>query len=147
MQRTAASSQEKVSPSTIDGKVAQKATDVIARLRSAQPSAKIPPPLFDEFTGTLQPLARTPFPVAVAIGPEVPIVDAAGATPGQAGLVRANRPAKPTTTHGRGTIVDTTGGQTRHVPRDWVDSREAVSATTRLDLFRAQVCSGVRGSS
>jgi len=127
--------------------VAQKATDVVARLRSAQPSAKISPPLFDEFAGTLQPLARTPFPAAVAIGPEVPIVDKIGAITGQAGLVRVNRPVKPTTTHGRSTITDNSGGQSRHVPVDWVHSRGAVWTTIRLDLFRPQVWSGLRGSS
>ncbi len=130
--------QEKVSPSTIDGKVAQKATDVIARLHSAQPGGRIPPPLFDEFTGTLQPLARTPFPTAVAIGPEVPIVDAAGATPGQAGLVKVNRPAKPTTTHGRGTITESVGGQPRQVPVDWVTVSALFEVKAQAELQRLE---------
>jgi hypothetical protein len=117
---TTAFSQEKVSPGTIDGKVAQKATDVVTRLHSAQPKTTTPPPLFDVFAGSLQPLGRTPLPAAVAMGPEVPIVDPVGAISGQAGLVRVNRPAKPRTAHGRSTITDNSGGQSRRVAVDWV---------------------------
>ncbi len=127
--------QEKVSPSTIDGKVTQKATDVVARLRSAQPKTTTPPPLFDEFAGSLQPLGRTPLPAAVAMGPEVPIVDPVGAIIGQAGLVRVNRPAKPTTTHGRSTITDIRGG---HVPVDWVTVSALLEVKAQTELQRLE---------
>ncbi len=130
--------QEKVSPSTIDGKVAQKATDVVARLRSAQPKTTTPPPLFDDFARSLQPLGWTPLSAAVAMGPEVPIVDPVGAIIGQAGLVRINRPAKPTTTHGRSTIADSSGGQSRSVPVDWVTVSALFEVKAQTELQRLE---------
>lgn len=113
--------QEKVSPSTIDGKVAQKAADVVGKLRAMSPKTSTPPPLFDDFAGSLEPLGRTLLPGAVAIGPDVPIVDLQGTATGQADLVKVNRPAKPTISHGRATInVAGAGGQSHVVPIDWV---------------------------
>ena len=130
--------QEKVSPSTIDGKVAQKAADVIARLRSAQPKTEKYDARFDDFAGSLQPLGRTPLPGAVAMGPEVPIVDKIGVMFGQAGLVRVNRPAKPTTTHGRSTITESVGGQSRLVPVDWVTVSASIDVKGQTELQRLE---------
>lgn len=113
--------QEKVSPSTIDGKVAQKAADIVGKLRAAPLKTSIPQSLFEDFAGSLAPLGHTPLPMAVAIGPEVPIVDVAGRASGQVELVKVNRPDKPTVSHGRGTIVVAgAGGLLQHVPVDWV---------------------------
>ncbi len=110
--------QEKVSPAAIDAKVAQKTADVEAKLGKVEPKTEPPKPLFEEFASTLQPLKSAPLPMAVALSPEVPIVDAAGTATGQADLVQVNRPAKPTLTFGRATIVAGGGGQV--VPVDWV---------------------------
>ncbi len=113
--------QEKVSPGLIDGRVAQKAVEVAGRLRAAEPKTAQYEPQFDQFARSLQPLVPAPLPGAVAIGPEVPIVDKAGRATGQAGLVVVNRPDKPTISQGRSTIVaPAAGGQTRYVPVDWV---------------------------
>ena len=113
--------QEKVSPSTIDPKVAQKAADIVGKLRTAPLKTSIPQSLIEEFNGSLAPLEHTPLPMAVAIGPEVPIVDVAGRAAGQVELVKVNRPDKPSVSNGRGTIVIAgAGGLQQHVPVDWV---------------------------
>ena len=131
--------QEKVSPSTIDGKVAQKAADVVGKLRAASPKTSTPPPLFDDFAGTLQPLGHNPLPMAVAIGPEVPIVDIPGIASGQAELVKVNRPAKPTVSHGRGTIVLTgAAGQQQNVPVDWVTVSAMFDVKAQTELQRSE---------
>jgi hypothetical protein len=130
--------QEKVSPSTIDGKVAQKAADVVGKLRAASPKTSTPPSLFDDFTGSLQPLERTPLPVAVAIGPEVPILDAAERTTGQAELVKVNRPDKPTVSHGRGTIVVAGAGGQQSVPVDWVTVSAMFNVKAQSELQRLE---------
>jgi len=131
--------QESVSPSTIDGKVAQKAADVIGRLRAAEPKTPKYDPLFDKFAGSLEPLGRTPLPMAVAIGPEVPIVDPKGTPTGQADLVKVNRPAKPTVSHGRGTIVvAATGGLPRYVPVDWVTVSAMFDVKAQSELQRSE---------
>ena len=130
--------QEKVSPSTIDAKVKQKADDVVARLRAAEPKKSDLKPLFDEFARSLQPLGLTPLAAAVAMGPEVPIVDPIGVKMGQAGLVRVNRPAKLTTTHGRSTITDSSGGQSRDVPVDWVTVSALFEVKAQTELQRLE---------
>ncbi len=131
--------QEKVSPSTIDGKVAQKAADVVGKLRSAPLKTSTPQSLFEDFAGSLEPLERTPLPMAVAIGPEVPIVDIAGRASGQVELVKVNRPAKPTLSHGRGNIVVTgAGGQQLFVPGDWVTVSALFDVKAQSELQQSE---------
>lgn len=131
--------QEKVSPGTIDGKVAQKAAEVVGRLRGATPKSSIPPPLFDAFAGSLQPLGRTPLPAAVAIGPEVPIVDVQGTAMGQAELVKVICPDKPTISQGRGIIVAAgAGGQSQFVPVDWVTVSAIFDVKQQSELQRRE---------
>lgn len=131
--------QEKVSPSTIDGKVAQKAADIVGKLRAAPLKTSIPQSLFEEFDGSLAPLGRTPLPTAVAIGPEVPIVDVAGRAAGQVELVKVNRPDKPTVSYGRGTIVVAgAGGLQQYVPVDWVTVSVLFDVQAQSELQRLE---------
>jgi len=131
--------QDKVSPSTIDGKLAQRAGDVVGRLKAAPLKSSTPALLFDDFAGALQPLASTPLPGTVGISPEVPIVDPQGTALGQAELVEVNRPAKPTVSQGRGTIiVQGAGGQSLHVPVDWVTVSALFDVAAQSELQRLE---------
>src|SRR5262245_40492580 len=69
---------ERVTPSTIDQKVAQKAADAVARLRAAPPKTSIPEPLHTAFEAAVAPADFPALPGVVALAPEVPLVDRVG---------------------------------------------------------------------
>src|SRR5262245_40079326 len=112
--------QETATPGTVDGRLAQKANEILERIRSAKPPAVEHDPKFDDFVASLAPLKAELLPVAAAIGPEVPIVDEPGVATGRATLVAIPPAPKPLYTMGRNTLISTTPqGETR-TPVDWV---------------------------
>lgn len=111
---------EAVGPGSIDAKIAAKAVEAVGRLRSAPVKTTIPDPLFETFSGSLNPIKTQALPLVVALGPDVPFIDAGGAVGGPAKLVKVQTPAKPVVVHGRGTFISVDGaGQTVFVPNDW----------------------------
>ncbi len=126
---------ERVTPGTIDQKVAQKAADVASRLKTARPAAAIPEPLQDDFAAALKPLEPRPLPVAVALAPEVPIIDRAGPMGGQATLVKVQPPAKPVISHGRSTLI--TAGQ-KLVDSDWVSVSAIFDMKARREAQKSE---------
>ncbi len=111
--------QETAMPGTIDGRLAQKANEILERIRSAKPPAIEHDPKFDDFVASIAPLEVKGLRVATAIGPEVPIVDEPGVATGRATLVVIPPAPKPVYTMGRNTLVsaNAAGGDTAV---DWV---------------------------
>ena len=111
--------QETAMPATVDGRLAQKANEILQRIRDAKLSAIEHDPKFDDFVASIAPLKPEGLPVATAIGPEVPIVDEPGVATGRATLVVIPPAPKPVYTMGRNTLVgaNAPGGDTAV---DWV---------------------------
>lgn len=110
---------ETVTPGSVDEKIAQKASDAIKRMQNAKAEPQIPEPLAAKFEESLKPIKAPALPLAAALRPDVPMVDA-GIIGGPAGLVKVNKPAKPVFTKGRGTFVMQDAAGNRLVPSDWV---------------------------
>jgi len=96
-----------VSPKTIDAQLALKAATVRDRIRRAQPQEEMPEQLFSVFEEELDPFKSQKLPLtlptAVAIGPEVPIVDRGGPVEGQTELATVMQTDEPAVTYGRST--------------------------------------------
>jgi len=111
--------QESVTPATIDAKLAQKAADVRSRMQTAQPKTVVPEPLFNEFAKSVAPVERNPLPLAVALHPEVPIIDKAYVAKQQTALMKIDAPGKPAVSHGRSTVNLVQAGAVRRTAVDW----------------------------
>ncbi len=130
---------ERSTPGNIDAKVAEKAREVAGRLRSAPPKATTPDALFAEFAGSLKPVEASPLPLAVALGPEVPLLDKAGPTAGQAALVAVQQPAKPIVSQGRATLVLTSpSGSPQNIATDWSTVSAVFDIRAQRELLRRE---------
>ncbi|MDO8632216.1 MAG: hypothetical protein Q7R41_17165 [Phycisphaerales bacterium] len=129
--------QEPVTPSAIDARLAQKANDVLERIRSARPQEVQQDPLYDDFLAALAPLKGDALSLAVALGPPVPLIDSPEAVAGRATLVKVQRPDKPAYSFGRNTILvkDAQGNIIRQ-PTDWVTISALLDVKTQSDLQR-----------
>lgn len=94
---------QKVTPSTIDARLAQKATTIQEQIRNTRVDVEIPEKLFPEFEATLAPLNKSPLRAIGAFGPDIPKVDQAGDLVGQAKLVEVFQMEKPLISFGRST--------------------------------------------
>ncbi len=95
------------SPKTIDAQLALKAATVRDSIKRAQPQEEMPEQLFSVFEEELDPFKSQKLPLtlptAVAIGPEVPIVDRGGPVEGQTELATVMQTDEPAVTYGRST--------------------------------------------
>lgn len=109
-------------PGTIDVRLAQKANDILQRIRDAKPNVTPHDPKFDEFVAILSPVKITELPAVASIGPEMPVVDAREVTTGGAKLVEIPAPPKPKFTQGRNILLSSSpqGGADIRTPVDWV---------------------------
>lgn len=114
-----------VSPKTVDQQLALKAATVRDRIRRAQPPEEMPEPLIKVFEEELDPFKKEgmllTLPRAVAIGPEVPIVDQPGLRPGDAELAEPGPTGPPVVNYGRSTykFLDEYRGEQRR-EANWV---------------------------
>jgi len=125
---------EKVTPQTIDSKVAAKAMDVLDRIHAAQPKTTIPDPLAEKFASSLAPLDEKPLPPAVYVNPDVPLFDIGEL--GKAKLAAVITPDKPLTSQGRSTFALTVQGQPVNVPMDWVTVAIAFDVKKQTELLK-----------
>ncbi len=95
---------QKVTPGTIDDRLAQKASSIQDLIRNANVDVDVPEALYPSFTTTLSPIKKTTLPTVVAIRPDIPQVDQAGSLVGQAKLVDVYQMSKPSITTGRSTF-------------------------------------------
>ncbi len=114
-----------VTPGSIEKKLTDKANAVRNVIRDTSSPVEIPEPLLPAFEAELDPYARanlpTELPVAVAIGPDVPIVDRGSMAPGQAELVELVDLSPPAVALGRSTfLLPGAGGQMLFRPANWV---------------------------
>ncbi len=124
---------ERVTPSTIDEKVAQKATDAALLLKGAPRKPIKVDPLHDTFVAATKPLEIGPLPGTVALGPEVPIIER-GIFGAGARLAKVQTPAKPAVSHGRSTFIVPVGAdQTRYQPSYWVSVSAMFDVKSHLD--------------
>jgi len=128
---------ETVTPATVDAKLAQKAASVRQRIRDASPQVEMPEPLAGEFARLVAPVEPTPLPYALALRPEVPAVDLAQTTLGQAGLVEVVQLPKPETAHGRSTFVIQREDARRYLPVNWVTVASVFSVEAQSERQRA----------
>lgn len=112
---------EPATPGNVDARLAQKANDILERIRNAKPQVTPHDSRLDEFVASLAPIKSDGLPSAVALGPPVPIVDAPDVASGRATLVPIPAPPKPKVVHGRNTLL-VSNPQTGDVrtPVDWV---------------------------
>ncbi len=112
---------EAVAPRSVDARLAQKAVEIADRIRNASPQETAAEPLIDEFLKQRAPLKADPLPLAVALGPPVPLIDSPEAVVGRATLVQIQRPEKPAATFGRSTLlIQNSDLSTSRVPANWV---------------------------
>ncbi len=111
-----------VTPRTIDAIVADRANEVLGRLRNAEPAINRPEPLFEAFAGSLAPIEAKPLAPVTPFQPTVPIIDPPIELVGRAKLVAVLVPRAPQLTHGRSTIAmpGTEGSSTQYQPTNWV---------------------------
>lgn len=129
--------QDPVTPSAIDAKLAQKANEILDRIRNARPQEVQHDPLYDDFLSALTPLKGDALPLAVALGPPVPLIDSPEAVAGRATLVKVQRPDKPAYTFGRNTMLvkDAQSGEVRR-PTDWVTISVMLDVKAQSDMQR-----------
>ncbi len=115
---------EMVTPSTIDEKLARKATDVRMRIRNLEPDDPGFEPLEGTFAAALNPFdgdrLSDELAAVVRIGPDVPIIDPPGRIAGQAKLTDVVPFDKPLITHGRSTFEITGEYENSYVVSNWV---------------------------
>jgi hypothetical protein len=113
---------EPVTPGVVDARLALKANEILERIRNAKPQAVEHDPKFDEFVASLEPIKAVELPLAAALAPEVPMVDAGDVGKGDAQLVAIPASPKPVFTSGRNTLeaADPQGGGVVRTPVDWV---------------------------
>jgi hypothetical protein len=113
-----------VTPTSIDGAVAQAAAAARDRIRNARADEPVPEPLFDEFITLLDPYGGAKLSLTLArvvpLGPEVPTID----PPEDVGVVSQLPRVVPFraagVSHGRTTFkLESTSG-VRHLPTNWV---------------------------
>ena len=107
---------EMVTPKTVDAAVAERASHILAEIRS-QPDTEVvtPEPLADDFAAALAPLEPAKLALGAPVGPPVPLIDAPSTTGGTVSLVNVVRPEKIGVTSGRSTIK---GGEKLR-PANW----------------------------
>jgi hypothetical protein len=129
--------QDPVTPSAIDAKLSQKANEILDRIRNARPQEVQHDPLYDDFLAVLAPLKGDALPLAVALGPPVPLIDSPEAVAGRATLVKVQRPDKPAYSFGRNTMLvkDAQGSEIRR-PTDWVTISVMLDVKAQSDLQR-----------
>jgi hypothetical protein len=129
--------QELVTPSAIDAKLAQKANEILDRIRNARPQEVPHDPLYDDFLAALKTLKGDALPLTVALGPPVPLIDSPEAVAGRATLVNVQQPDKPAYSFGRNTmfVKDAQGSDVRQ-PTDWVTISVMLDVKAQSDLQR-----------
>ncbi len=112
---------EPATPSVVDARLNQKANDILNFLKDRKPSVVEHDPKFDDFVRNIAPIKANTLPLASALGPDMPIVDASGVKMGDAILVAIPPAPKPVYTLGRNTLITSNpqSGETR-TPLDWV---------------------------
>jgi len=132
---------ERVSPSDIDSVLAQQAGTV--RDRILRTPSDVPPsePLFDTFVAELDPYQRAELPLSlptvVAMGPPIPLVDAAeGGVFGRKELVAVVPTAPPLVTHGRSTFRLRTESGDLYPPANWVTVSVSFDVKEQMDRQR-----------
>ncbi|MBI3835049.1 MAG: hypothetical protein HY287_12035 [Planctomycetes bacterium] len=126
---------DKVTPQTIDSKVAAKGSETLERIRATQTKVTALDPVFPKFAGSLAPLDGKPLPPAVFVNPDVPLFDVVGGT-NKAKLAAVLVPAKPLTTQGRSTFSMSVQGQPINVPVDWVTVAIAFDVKKQIETFK-----------
>lgn len=112
---------QKVTPSTIDARLAQKATTIRERIRNTIVDVEVPEKLFPEFESTLAPLNKSPLRATGDFGPDIPKVDQAGDLVGQAKLVEVFQMEKPRISLGRSTYkLESDNGELSYPVANWV---------------------------
>lgn len=129
--------QEFVTPGAIDAKLAQKANEIRQRIFDTRPQEVTHDPLYDDFRTALSSLKGDALPLAVALGPPVPLIDSPEAVAGRATLVKVQRPDKPAYSFGRNTMLvkDAQGNEVRR-PADWVTISVMLDVKAQSDLQR-----------
>ncbi len=112
---------EPATPGVVDTRLAQKANEILERIRTAKPTTAEHEPKFEQFVQSLTPLKALELPLVSAMGPEMPLVDSPDVPTGGAKLVEIPAPQKIFFTQGRNTLVTSSpqGGDVR-TPVDWV---------------------------
>ena len=134
---------ETVTPSTIDAKLAKRASSVRDDIRRAQSDAAAVEVLAPSFESKLDPFrsGRIPLalPSAVSIGPHVPVADPASAAPGQRSLVTVTPLGQPSATSGRSTFVffDANGDEAFSIA-NWVTLSAVFDVKEQTALQRAE---------
>ncbi len=128
---------ERVASNAIDTRLAQKANEIIERIRSARPQEIAHEALYDAFAANLAPLKGELLPPAVAMGSAVPLVDPPEGVAGLAALVKPPQPEKPAFTLGRNTVLVTNEqGTDLRQPTDWVTVSVVLDVKALSDLQR-----------
>ncbi len=128
---------ETVTPRTIDTKVAERAAEILGRIRSVRAEVTTPEPLVDEFIAAAQALNAPPLAAAAPFGPDVPLVDPPSTIGGHASMVRVLKPAKPQVVSGRSTIkFPGPSGEDRYAAVNWVTLSALFDVKGQADLQR-----------
>jgi|CXWL01.1.fsa_nt_gi hypothetical protein len=111
---------EPATPGVVDARLAQKANDILDRIKNWKPPVVEHDSKFDDFVA-IEPIRADTLPLVSVLGPDVPIVDARAVVTGGAELVAIPPAPKPVFTLGRNTLLapNVQGGETR-TPVDWV---------------------------
>ena len=128
---------ETVTPATIDAKVAERAVDILNRIRNAEVDVIAPEPFRDEFVAASGPLNAPQLRGVAPIGPDVPLIDPPTIVGGHASLVTVLKPGKPVATSGRSTlIVPNPSGSDQHTPANWATVSAVFDVKGQTDLQR-----------
>jgi hypothetical protein len=111
---------ESVTPSSVDGRVLNKAMQIRDRIRNADATAEPPELLAEEFIERWKPLSNEPLPRVARIGPEVPLIDRPETPIGQMELVKVVKPESPRAVYGRSTLYLTDDVRSSYQITNWV---------------------------
>ncbi|MFQ5589782.1 MAG: hypothetical protein ACE5HE_01335 [Phycisphaerae bacterium] len=132
---------ERVTPATIDAKVAVKAADIRRRIQKHEVEVETPEPLYPQFLQELDTFASNSLALeylrAVPFGPPVPIIDPPEVIKGRKKLVEIVALSKPRVTHGRSTFDFSHTGGTLQV-RNWATVSAVFNRKEQLRILKQQ---------